>query len=309
MNQRSFGPIGGPLRDPRSEPIQGLSTRPFLGSAALDTGLITDYELRNSFRAVYRNVYLANDIELTARLRAEAAWMFAGPDAVLTGLSAAAVHGVECVDPRAPAEIVRASRRAPKGLKVRTYPLAAHEVWIGDGMRLTTAARTAFDIGRLLSFEQAVPILDALIGRSRLDRDEVWALAAQHHGIRGYRQFPLAFATADGGARSPLESRVRLVVKSACPWPIETQIPFYDEWGLVFTRAAMGWPRLQLAIECDDRITSDLAHRTWMLQHTKTLESLGWRVVWVTTPMMNSPGGVVQTVRKEALDAHRRLRR
>ena len=56
------------------------------GSETIRAGLLTDYELRTSYRAVYRNVYLANDIALTAELRARAAWLFAGPDAVLGGI-------------------------------------------------------------------------------------------------------------------------------------------------------------------------------------------------------------------------------
>ncbi len=69
--------------------------RPFLGSTALETGLLTRRELRAGYRAVYRGVYLANEVALTPRLRAQAAWLFAGPDAVLCGLSAAAVHGTK----------------------------------------------------------------------------------------------------------------------------------------------------------------------------------------------------------------------
>jgi hypothetical protein len=308
MNQRSLGALRGPLRDPRCNPIQNLSKYPFLGSAALSSGLVTSYELRRSYRAVYRNVYLANDIELTARLRAEAAWMFSGPDAVLTGLSAAAVHGTRWLDPGASAEIIRNDRRAPTGLKVHTYSLGPEDVWIGDGMRLTTAARTAFDIGRLLPCEEAVPIIDALLNQTQLDRDEVWALAAANCGIRGYWRFRRAFAAADGGAQSPLESRVRMLANTTCEWPVETQIPFHDQWSLVFTRVAMGWSRLKLAIECDQRRAGDIDYRTWMLEHTATLESLGWRVVWVTTPMMTRPGHVFQRIQKEVLAARRRLR-
>ena len=44
--------------------------RPFLGSAALDAGLLTRRELRTGYRAIYRGVYLANEVALTARLRA-----------------------------------------------------------------------------------------------------------------------------------------------------------------------------------------------------------------------------------------------
>lgn len=93
-----LGPRRGPLRDPRIEATWKMSSQPFRGSAVLREGLLTDHELRTRFRRIYPNVYLANDIELTARLRAEAAWVYAGPDAVLVGASAAAVHGTRWLD-------------------------------------------------------------------------------------------------------------------------------------------------------------------------------------------------------------------
>lgn len=67
--------------------------KPFLGSEAIRAGLVTGHELRPKFRALYRNAYLADDVPLTPMLRARAAGLFAGPDSVLSGVSAAAVLG------------------------------------------------------------------------------------------------------------------------------------------------------------------------------------------------------------------------
>lgn len=161
-----------------------------------------------------------------------------------------------------------------------------------------------------MSQAQAVPMLDALMHATQLDRRTVWTLADRHPGMRGIRSAKLSVALADGGAESPLQSRVRLALGSLCEWPIETQIPFYDEWGLVFTRVAMGWPRLKLAVECDERTgNADAEYRTWMLRHTETLEQLGWVVAWVTEPMMRNPTGVAKYVLNKALTARRRQRR
>jgi hypothetical protein len=304
------GPGEGPLRDPRIEPIWKLSSHPFRGSAAVHSGLLTEHDLRTRYRRLYRNIYLDNDIELTARLRAEAAWMSAGPDAVLVGSSAAAVYGARWLDADAPAEIVRTDRRATSGLRVRSYHLAPEDIQFSGGMRLTTPARTALDIGRLTPQAQAVPMLDALMHATELDRHAIWALADRHRGMRGIRAAKLSVALADGGARSPLQSQVRLALSSLCEWPIETQIPFYDDWGLVFTRVAMGWPRLKLAVECDEPTgDADAEYRTWMLRHTETLEQLGWVVAWVTEPMMRNPTGVAKYVLSKVLAARRRQRR
>jgi hypothetical protein len=270
--------------------------RPFLGSAALEAGLLTRGELRAGYRAVYRGVYLANEVALTPRLRAEAAWLFAGRDAVLCGLSAAAMHGTKWLDVNAPAEVVRANRHSPAGLTVHSYALAPDEVReIGGGMRVTTVARTAFDLGRLLPENQAVPILDALLNATGLDPADVWALADANRGIRGIARLRGALGQADGGSESPLQTQTRLLLRRTGIPGLRTQIPFYDEWGLVCTRAALGWPRWQVAVECDE--DADIpGYREWVHSHTAELESRGWSVIWVTKSMAEgrgSPGPVV----------------
>ncbi|KAB7751651.1 hypothetical protein [Mycolicibacterium mucogenicum] len=282
--------------------------RPFLGSTALETGLLTRRELRAGYRAVYRGVYLANEVALTARLRAEAAWLFAGPDAVLCGLSAAAVHGTEWLDADAPAEVVRSNRHSPTGLTVHSYALAPDDVCMAGGMRATSAARTAFDLGRLLPEDQAVPTLDALLNATGLDPARVWALAEANRGIRGVDRLRIALGLADGGSESPLQTQTRLLLRRTGIPGLRTQIPFYDEWGLVCTRAALGWPRWQVAVECDEDADTP-GYREWVHSHTAELESRGWSVIWVTKSTAEgrgSPGPVVLRAQEKLWAAQRR---
>ncbi|MCX8560329.1 hypothetical protein OS122_05400 [Mycolicibacterium mucogenicum] len=265
--------------------------RPFLGSTVLETGLLTKRELRAGYRAVYRGVYLANEVALTARLRAEAAWLFAGPDAVLCGLSAAAVYGTKWLDVNAPAEVVRTNRHSPSGLTVRSYALAPDEVReISGGMRVTSAARTAFDLGRLLPETEAVPTLDALLNATGLDPADVWALADANRGIRGIDRLRSALAQADGGAETPLQTQTRRLLRRTGIPGLQTQIPFYDQWGLVCTRAALGWPRWKVAVECDEDADTP-GYREWIHSHTAELESRGWSVIWVTKSTAEGHGG------------------
>ncbi|MFZ0835006.1 MAG: hypothetical protein WAM92_18405, partial [Mycobacterium sp.] len=56
---------------------------------------------------MYRNVYVPCGSEITAVARAEAAWLWANRQAVLGGMSAAAVHGSQWIDPSLPAELYR----------------------------------------------------------------------------------------------------------------------------------------------------------------------------------------------------------
>ncbi|MFV8053664.1 hypothetical protein [Mycobacterium sp. 48b] len=287
------------------DPSSGNQPGPFLGSDAITAGLLTAHDLRTRYRAVYRNVYLADDVALTPVLRARAAWLFAGPDAVLSGISAAAVHGVKWLDVNAPAEVVRNNRRAPDGLQVRSYVLAPEDICDVDGMRVTTVARTMFDLGWLLPCADAVPVLDALMNNSGIEPETVWSLADANPGIRGIDRVRMSLARADGGAESPLESRTRLRLRHTGIPGLQTQIPFYDQWGLVWNRAAMGWPRWKLAVECDEE-KDTAGYRAWVHSHTAELESYDWAVVWVTESMLSGQNDLVERVRRKLSAAARR---
>ena len=130
-----------------------------LGSRALKRGAVTRSELRTRYRAVFRDVYLVKEAELTAATKARAAWLSTG--ATLAGLSAAAVFGIKWLDPAAPAEIVRDDRHGQPG------------------------TRTAFDIGRGRPVAGAVPILDALLNATGSKPADVAAVADRHPGARG----------------------------------------------------------------------------------------------------------------------------
>src|SRR5277367_1182461 len=115
-----------------------MEASPFRGSRALRRGAVTRNELRRRYRAVFRDVYIGRDAELTPATKARAAWLSTG--ATLAGLSAAAVLGTKWLDAAAPAEIVRADRYGQHGLVVHSYALADDEVRTLWGMRVTTAA-------------------------------------------------------------------------------------------------------------------------------------------------------------------------
>ncbi|WP_409431184.1 hypothetical protein ACJEIK_05910 [Mycobacterium sp. SMC-16] len=280
---------------------------PFRGSDALRTGTLTEHRLRTYFRAVFRDVYVANDTVMTADLKARAAWLATGPDAVLAGISAAAVHRAEWLDPSLPAVVVRSDRRRPSGLVVHSYDLAPEEICIVNGMRVTTPARTAFDIGRLLPAPEAVPILDALIRSTALDVSDVWAIAAAHPGLRGVRKLGSTVGIADGAAATLLQSRVRTLLASANLPPLETKVLVGDELGPIFTHAHMGWRQWQVVVQCDEDLDWTLERRTWQFEYTEDLERIGWRNVWVTAPMMREPRRVVWRVNEAIQAARRRL--
>ncbi|SOX51991.1 DUF559 domain-containing protein [Mycobacterium ahvazicum] len=265
---------------------------PFRGSEALGAGAITRSQLRSRYRAVFRDVYIGRDAELTAATKARAAWLSTG--ATLAGLSAAAVLGTKWLDAAKPAEIVRGDRHGQPGIVVRSYQLADDEIHTVGGMRVTTAARTAYDIGGGLPLAAAVPILDALLNATGIKPAHVIALADRRPGCRGVRRLRLALAQADGGAESPQETRVRLLlVNAGLPKP-ETQIEFRD----LHIRVDMGWREWQLAVEYDGvQHWENRYQRSWDIERIALLEAAGWAVVRVSAEMLSRrPEAIVQRV-------------
>ena len=108
-----------------------------LGGEVVAAGRITRHALRTRYTAIYPNVYLPNDAELTAAARAEAAWLWSRRRGVIAGRSAAALHGSKWVDPGAPAELLYDNRHSPRALQTYADQIAgrrkdAHSRDVGD---------------------------------------------------------------------------------------------------------------------------------------------------------------------------------
>jgi hypothetical protein len=271
---------------------------PFFGRQAVRRGEISAWQLQRDYRAVYRNVYLSKRATPTALTRARAAWLWSGGDTTLTGLSAAAVLGTQWLDGGEPAELRRPNRHAPPGIVVRSYDLAARETVMRDGIRVTTPQRTAFDLGRSMSVTRSVPILDALSRATNLEVADVVSLGAAKPGSRGIRRLRSALKLVDGGAESPQESRVRLLLVAAGLPPPETQIEFTDEFGMARIRVDMGWRKWRVAVEYDGvQHWSDRYQRSWDIDRIAMLEAMGWAVVRVSAEMLSRPDVIIERVR------------
>ncbi|BBZ79329.1 hypothetical protein MANY_46660 [Mycolicibacterium anyangense] len=261
-----------------------------IGSAAVRRGDITRRGLARHYLPVFRDVYLRRDVQMTAQLRARAVWLSTG--ATVCGLTAAAALGTKWLDPSVPVEILRADRHAAAGMVVRSWTVLPDEVCLVASIRATTPARTAFDIGRLLP--QPVPILDALLNATGVSVADVAELARRHPGSRGVAKLRSALERVDGGAESPQESKLRLIlVDGGLPVP-ETQIMFRD----LRVRVDMGWREWKVAVEYDGvQHWNDRRQRSWDIERIALLEAAGWAVVRVSAEMMGRPHVIVERVR------------
>ena len=149
-----------------------MTTRPFLGTEALASGTVTRRTLASRHDTIYRNVCVPEGQELTAETRAVAAWLWSGRNATAAGLSAAALHGSNWIDAALPAELIRSVPCKVVGISIHRETLGDHEACVVRGIPATTAARTAYDLGRREGLTRAVIWVVALANATGIEPED-----------------------------------------------------------------------------------------------------------------------------------------
>lgn len=252
-----------------------------VGSEALAAGQLSRYELQRHYRRLLPDVYAPRTGDLSLRDRTVAAWLWSGRRGVVAGVAASVLHGAWWVDADHPIELVHGCGRPPAGLVVRNESLRPEETTRVAGIPVTTLTRTAFDLGRHLPRGRALERLDALMRATPFSADAVTFLAAQRPGARGVRRLRELLPLVDGGAASPRETWLRLLLLDAgFPRPT-TQIPLCDRSGLTAV-LDMGWEEFRVAAEYDgDQHRTDRKRYVWDQRRSRFVDGLGWHVVRV----------------------------
>lgn len=253
-------------------------TEVFLGREALGDGL-PRHDLRRWYKQMFRGVYIPKNAVPTFEDRVLGAWLTSDRRGVVAGVAASALHGARWVDASQPIELLVSERRRQPGLVIRMDRFHADEITTLEGLPVTTASRTAFDLGRHHPRALALGRLDALMRATPYTRAEVQRLIDRYGPVRGVRQLRELLPLVDAGAESLPESRLRLLlVDNGFAIP-ETQIAVTAGDG--FTAVMdMGWRDLQLAVEYDGA-----HHQEERVQYLKDrrriprLDGLDWEVL------------------------------
>ena len=165
--------------------------------------------------------------------------------ATLSHESAASEMGLELLDPDLSllhvTRPVAASSRREAGVVHHAAELPDHHVvrraWLLD---LTTAARTAIDVGRETDrFECALAALDSAL-RMGVTHDELLAVFAHCRTWPGARMVSGALPLADGRAANPGESWSRAILIRLGLAPLALQVPLEDGNGVI-GNVDFGW--------------------------------------------------------------------
>ena len=267
----------------------------FIGSEALAGAELTRHALRSRFEAIYPDVYVPKDVEITAQLRARAAWLWSRRRGVPAGFSASALHRAKWVDPRRPAEILHENRRPPAGIRTYSSTVGDDEVGVVGGMPVTTPARTALDLACRHPLDDAVAAIDAWARATRLKQADLDSSLHRHAGRRGIKRARATLGLVDSGAESPRETWLRLLlIRAGFPRP-RTQIPVHDTFGGLLAVLDMGWEDPRVAAEYDgDHHRVSRRRFSGDIHRMEALNDLGWRVVRVTAE--DTPGGIIGRV-------------
>ena len=163
---------------------------------------------------------------------------------MLAGWAAAELLGAPCAPAEAPVEIILPNGRTGRpGLVFRRDLLAPGEIVARGGVRVTSPARTAFDLGRVTPVVHAILGVDAVRHACDVTVDDIRAVASRHLGVHGGGELPQVLRRSTHLADSPMESRIRVAIEDAgLPLPVlQHQLGPY--------LLDMAYPELKIAVE------------------------------------------------------------
>jgi hypothetical protein len=257
--------------------------QPFIGSEAVASETLRPHLLRSSkFRAVFPDVYVRYDHQLTLQQRTVAAWLWSHREGVIAGLTAAAWHGSKWVDEHLPVELIWSNLRPPRGVRTYDRALCPEERSVVASLPVTTPQRTAFDVGRRGTIGLAVAHLEALVQATGVKVSDIAELADRHSGARGLRQLKTALELVDPGAASPRETWLRLLlIRAGLPRPT-TQIPVPNPDERKRYYLDMGWEDFMVAVEYDgEQHRLDRRQYVKDIRRCETPARLGWILIRV----------------------------
>ncbi|MGY1822213.1 DUF559 domain-containing protein [Geodermatophilus sp. SYSU D00079] len=270
----------------------------FIGSHAIAEGFLTRRQLRErSYRRLVHGVYADPALTVDHRLRCQAVALLMPSGTAIGGHSAAAWHGAPLAGPHDPVTVLRPATvlwKGPRGVRVHRTDLRPGDVEVRDGVPITSALRTAWDLAALEPLGTAVAALDSMVRAAAVTLPALVRLASSGAGRWGVTRMRAAVPLVDPRAESAPESRVRVALVLAGLTPI----PQYEvrSSGAFLARVDLAFPEARLAVEyegahhfADGQIVRDDAriHR---------LEAAGWGVIRLSAADLRDLDSVVVRV-------------
>lgn len=219
----------------------------------------------------------------------------------LWGFSLDVVHTTRCGRDQ------RAGRRQPDWTPHRGILQAGDREEL-NGVVVSTAARSAFEVTTLGGVERALVAVNRLLHAQAMTMDEFTAQAEAHRDWPGSLTTNLVAHLADARLESVGEDRFSyLVFRQGLVKP-EPQFEIFDELGTLVARVDFAWPELGVFVEFDGKVKYERYRRDGetldeFLMREKAREELvcqltGWTCVRITWADLARPELVATRLRK-----------
>jgi very-short-patch-repair endonuclease len=289
---------------PAEDPAMPAYRRPpdslpdvFIGSRAVDAGLLTARQLRGPYVArLIQGVYRPVWVPLTHQLKCQAACLVLPDTVVVTGPSAATVLGLRLASPDDDVTVaLPMGMTVPhrQGVRLRRVSEQHPAGAVLNGVRLAHARRLAFDAAVRKPLAQATAVLDALVRHGLVDIDDLrpWLGTCQDNNVRAVR---CAAELVDPRAESLPESITRVhLVKAGFAVVPQHRVVIGSR---VVARVDLALPDLKIAIEYDGRWHEADVQRALDNDRLARLRAGGWTVIVVTAELLRDPRRLVATV-------------
>jgi hypothetical protein len=262
------------------------------------------------YRRVLGSVYVAAEVPVTPRMRAEAALLLV-PDGVIShhtaltwwradGPTSDDVHVTVQRDPH---------RALPRVAGLRIHEVRDLECVMQNGVPLTPPHRTFLDLAPHSDLTELVIAGDSLVRRTGADPQLLIDTATTAYGVRGARLARQAAALVRSGVDSPMETRLRLLfVLAGLPEPQVSQV-IHDSDGGWLARPDLSYPDFKIAIEYDGQHhLIDLRQWRRDIRRRENLEREGWLVRVITAhDLLHAPATVIARVSQDLYTRGHRL--
>lgn len=256
-NLVTLRPPDSDIRLPLREPFTTFEAQRFGVSRTELATFVRSGVLRRVFRGVYVDSTVPDD--QTSRTRALAKVL--SPDAVVTDESAGWVHlanldppGAMLVAPPVTAfNVKRGGRVRSLGTMGGERFLTEDDIWEVNGIRVTSPIRTALDLGRLRTRDQAMVCMDALARTGSFTQEELLRQLPRFRGMRGVVQLRELALLLDPRAASPPESIIRLRCLDFGLPPLEPQVKIVNRLTGEMAFLDLANEQLKFAVEFDGR--------------------------------------------------------
>lgn len=200
-----------------------LLARPFTTATAASYGVTAGQLQGARCRRLFHGVYLGAHVGVTVQILAEAIALVLPPGAVVSGATAALLHGADVragADAGVDVTTLRAAQIRRSGIRATSAYLESGDVETVYGIPVTSPTRTAFDLARRRVLIERVVGIDAMLNRGGCALSGLATYIDDRFGWRGIRWAREALTYAEPLAESPMETRQRMrLVLAGLPRP------------------------------------------------------------------------------------------